>query len=79
MSSMELIPKISTRANETTAFTSLLVGVFLNSPMITSNHLRGLRSDDIFSYYGDRFRSSLRQYSNEDTLYQIRTMHQLQR
>ena len=76
---MELIPCRSRTSLEQTAFTSLLVGVFLNSPLVTHQHLRGIRDDDIFQIYGEHFRRSLLQYSNQTTTNQIRTMHQLQK
>ena len=79
MNSLELIPCKKRADIEQTAFTSLLVGVFLNSPLVTSQHLRGIREDDIFQIYGESFRHSLLQYSSQTTPRQIQTMHQLQK
>ena len=64
---------------ESTAFTSLLMGIFLNSPLITSHDLRGLRENDIYSYYGAPFLQSLHFFGEKTTLQQIQTLHLLQR
>ena len=70
---------ITPGAIESTAFTNLLVGIFLNSPHITSHDLRGLRESDIYNYYGSPFLDSLRHYAENSTLQQVNILHMLQR
>ena len=66
-------------SSQTTAFTTLVMGVFLNSPLITSDHLLGLSESEIYSKYGIRLLNSLTRFSELNTLEQIQTLHLLQR
>ena len=64
---------------QTTAFTSLVIGVFLNSPLIPAESLHGINESEIYSKYGEQFLSSLRNYSELNTLEQMQVLHLLQR
>ena len=64
---------------ENTAFTSLLVGVFLNSPMITSKDIRSLRELNVEQQYGRSFQYSLNLFSQRRPIEQIHLLHQIQR
>ena len=64
---------------ENTAFTSLLVGVFLNSPMLTDQHIQSIRTHNPLDRYGVRFQYSLNAFSQERPMKQLQIMHNLQR
>ena len=70
---------ISPSALQNTSFTSLLMGVFLNSPLITSEHLSGFSSSRIFLKYGDPFLVALDQFGRLNALEQFDIIHNLQR
>ena len=74
-----ITPPLNRGPNHSTAFTSLVVGVFLNSPLISVENLRGLNESEIYSKYGDSFLISLQRYSELNTLEQIQILHLLQR
>ena len=83
--SIELtFPVNSTQRNslndlQNTAFTSLLMGVFLNSPLIPPEALAGLSKPDLFSRYGTTFRQSLEVFARYDTSEQVHIIHILQK
>ena len=62
-----------------TAFTSILVGVFLNSPLLPNDGLPGFTETAIATYYGQPFLDALDFYSNLPTMSQIGIMHKLQK
>ena len=62
-----------------TAFTSLLVGVFLNSPLLPNDGLPGITETAIAAYYGQPFLESLDHYSGQSTMVQINILHELQK
>ena len=62
-----------------TAFTSLLVGVFLNSSLLSKKSLPGITETAVASYYGQPFLDSLDYFSGQSTLIQINILHKLQR
>ena len=64
---------------QNTAFTSLLMGVFLNSPMISPEDLVGLSKPGIFNQYGTSFRQSLQVFASYDTVEQVHIIHILQK
>lgn len=64
---------------ENTAFTSLLVGVFLNSPLITSDHMKELYNINMQEQYGRSFQQSLNVFSQKRPVDQIYFLHKLQR
>lgn len=64
---------------QNTAFTSLLMGVFLNSPLIPIEDLSGLSKPGLFSRYGKSFRRSLEIFGQYDTFEQVRIIHLLQK
>ena len=66
-------------SNQTTAFTSLVMGVFLNSPLISNEDLRGLNEEIIYLKYGPVFLTSLQNFSELNTLSQLQILHHLQR
>ena len=62
-----------------TAFTSLLLGVFLNSPLLPNDHLPGITEVAVANYYGQPFLNSLDYFSGQSTLVQINLLHFLQK
>ena len=64
---------------QNTAFTSLLMGVFLNSPLIPPEALAGLSKPNLFSRYGTAFRQSLEVFARYDTFEQVHIIHILQK
>ena len=66
-------------AQQTTAFTTLLVGVFLNSPLISTQGLASITEKAIYTKYGRPFLTSLQTFSELTTLEQMHMMHKLQR
>ena len=66
-------------SSQTTAFTSIVVGVFLNSPNIPLEYLKGINEDEIYRKYGHPFLTSLQRYSDLHTLEQLQILHILQR
>ena len=62
-----------------TAFTSLLVGVFLNSPLLPQDSLPGITETAIAAYYGQPFLDSLDNFSGQSTLIQLNILHELQK
>ena len=65
-------------SRQQTAFTSLLVGVFLNSPIFPKDGLPRLVETSVFAYYGQPFLDALDQYSTQSTMRQIDILHKLQ-
>ena len=61
-----------------TAFTTLLIGVFLNNPLLSQDGLPGFTETAISSYYGQPFLDSLTVFSGQSTLKQLGILHQLQ-
>ena len=79
---MELVPKSGMpqpNALQNTAFTSILMGVFLNSPLISSYDLTGLSGSTIFARYGSPFLQTLEEFSGLNTLAQFEIIHSLQK
>ena len=70
---------INPSALQNTSFTSLLMGVFLNSPLITSDHLNGFSSSRIFLKYGNPFLVALDRFGQLNALEQFDIIHNLQR
>ena len=66
-------------AQQQTAFTTILMGIFLNSPIISGDFLFGLNEDDIYSKYGDTLLYSLHAFSENPTLKQLQILHNIQR
>ena len=66
-------------ALQNTAFTSLLMGVFLNSPLISSHDLSGLSGSRIFHKYGKPFLEALDKFGQLNALEQFDVIHTLQR
>ena len=64
---------------QNTAFTSLLMGVFLNSPLISPEDLSGISQPGLFSRYGESFRQSLEIFARHDTIEQVGIIHILQK
>ena len=64
---------------ENTAFTSLLVGVFLNSPMISKQDIQEIQNQQPLEYYGNRFQYSLNAFSQQRPMKQLQILHSLQR
>ena len=64
---------------QTTAFTTILLGVFLNSPLIGSHGLAQVTEKAIYIKYGQPFLDSLQIFSELTTLNQVQMVHQLQR
>ena len=62
-----------------TAFTSLLIGVFLNGPILPKDGLPSLLESSVAEYYGRPFLDSLDYFSGQSTLVQINILHNLQR
>ena len=62
-----------------TAFTSLLVGVFLNSPLLPNDGLPGITETAVANYYGQPFLNSLDYFSGQSTMIQIGILHVLQK
>ena len=82
---LQLLPLTKrTRRNDlndlqNTAFTSLLMGIFLNSPMISPEDLVGLSKPNVFKKYGTSFRQSLQVFASYDTIEQVHIIHILQK
>ena len=74
-----LIEPVPISYAENTAFTSILVGVFLNSPLIDSQHLEALRNLNIGQKYGNSFQHSLNLYSQKRPMEQVGILHKIQR
>ena len=66
-------------ALQNTAFTSILMGVFLNSPLISSKDLTGFSGSYVFHRYGQPFLTALETFSGLNTLAQFEIIHSLQR
>ena len=69
----------SPNALQNTAFTSILMGVFLNSPLISTYDLSGLSGSAIFARYGSPLLQTLEDFSGLNTLDQFEIIHSLQR
>ena len=76
---MNSYPSIQPNAIEITAFTSLLMGVFLNSPLITSQDLTNFSVSQIFNQYGQPFLNALSQFGSLTAIEQFDIIHSLQR
>ena len=70
---------LAPNALQNTAFTSILMGVFLNSPLISSYDLSGLSGSVIFQRYGQPFLNALEDFSGLNTLAQFEIIHSLQK
>ena len=69
-----------TSSNRTTAFTSLLMGVFMNNPYITSvTGLSNMTEEEAYRRYGSPFIHSLEVFGTYSTLEQIYVINSLQR
>ena len=78
MSSENIADPLTSYA-ENTAFTSLLVGVFLNSPLVTRHHIQEIRDQQPIQQYGKQFQYSLNAFSQQRPMNQLQILHQLQR
>ena len=66
-------------SRQKTAFTSLLMGIFVNSPIFNCHDLHGVSEVSIYRRYGDPFRLALETYSGLSTAEQVFLIHELQR
>ena len=75
---MTTLDTIKTNPNQTTAFTSLLMGIFLNNPSITEiSGLSSVTLDSVYNRYGLPFLESLQVFSEYSTLEQVYLIHRL--
>ena len=67
------------RAQETTAFNTLLMGIFINSPLIDNRLLNGITKEDLYMQYGQPFYDGLLTFGRLSGAEQIYLIHYLQR
>ena len=72
------LPQVKPNPEQTTAFTTLLLGVFLNSPLIGTRGLHGITEKQIYTRYGAPFLNGLQTFSGLTTLEQVHLVHKLQ-
>ena len=62
-----------------TAFTSLVLGVFLNSPLVNPDLFRGITESAIYLKYGSKFQQALTRFGQLSSIQQISIIHKIQR
>ena len=76
--SIELSESLPTTYAENTAFTTFMVGVLLNSPLIHHEHMVVFNNLNIRQKYGNQFQHSLNLFSQQRPKDQINILHKLQ-